>query len=118
MRLIPLIAVGLALTATAAIAAPPPPEAAEGLAVVKQHLKSPDKTMFSKVKVAANGDVCGNAHMGGGDDVAFMLTKATGALWVNEGPTEPYSFFTWDSAVTRSSERSAYQAWKACQKGP
>jgi hypothetical protein len=122
MRPALILTTALALLATAAVntsalAAPPPPEAADGLAVVKLHLKSPDKTQFGSVKVAPNGDVCGNAHMGGDDDIAFMLTKATGGVWVNEGASEPNSIFTWDTAVTRSNDRRTYQTWKACQKG-
>lgn len=117
MRNTLVLAAALLAFAGAVQAADAPPEAEAGLATVRQHLKTPDKTRFSSVKVDAAGNVCGKARVGGDDDVMWMLTTATGELWVNEGPDAQYSFFTWDTAVHRSTDRPPYMLWKACQKG-
>jgi hypothetical protein len=115
MRSVLTLTAALALAATAAQAGSIPPAADPGIAVLKQHLKSPDNTHFASVKVDAEGTVCGKASGGESEDVEFTVSKA-GAVWVNEATTTPYSAFTYDSAVNRSTERSYYLAWKACQK--
>lgn len=117
MRSLQILAACAALAlATAAQAGAIPPEAQSGIDILKQHLKSPDNTHFASVKVGADGTVCGKASGGESEDIEFTVSKA-GAIWVNESTTTPYSAFTYDSAVNRSTERSLYLAWKACQKG-
>lgn len=113
-----LSAAAVLAVATAAQAGAIPPEAQPGIDILKQHLKSPANTHFASIKVGADGTVCGKASGGDSDDVEFSVGKG-GMVWVNEAPTTPAmsSAFTYDSSVNRSTDRSLYQAWKACQKG-
>lgn len=105
-----LLAPGLALAAD-------PPEAEAGLAAVKTHLRV-GKVTFRKIKVTPAGDLCGTVASGADRDMEFTWTKATGVVWINEGPQEEQSLFNYgDPLVKRSNEREDYKVWKACQKG-
>ncbi len=115
MRPALILAAALALAATTAQAGAIPPAAQPGIDILKQHLKSPGNTHFASLKVDDKGSVCGKASGGESEDIEFTVFK-DGTVWVNEATTVPYSAFTYDSAVNRSTERSLYLAWKTCQK--
>ncbi|ATQ42607.1 hypothetical protein [Caulobacter mirabilis] len=101
-----------------AAAAADSPETEAALEPVRAHMRAEKGVKFRKVKINAAGDVCGVYSQGGDRDIEFMLNKATGVIWVAEGPQEPRSAFNYgDPSVRRSDDRADYQAWKACSKG-
>ncbi|MFN3857775.1 MAG: hypothetical protein ACK4RV_08470 [Caulobacter sp.] len=106
----------LSLLATGAAMAADPPEAEAGLAIAKQFAKT-DKVKFRKVKVGADGKVCGTASVGGDRDTEFMVDPEAQTMWLNEDPKEPYSDFGYGEQILRSTDRPAFGLWKACQKG-
>lgn len=112
-----VLALSLATPALAAEAVPP--EAQAGIDAVKALLKSSKSVSFRKIKVNAAGDVCALVSpSAASDEIAFTWTKVGGQVWINESPQNAYSEFVWGNpALTRSTERSLFQAWKACQKG-
>jgi hypothetical protein len=115
MRLIaPVLA--LSLFAGAAMAAEPPPEAEAGLNIARQYAKT-DKIKFRKVKVGADGAVCGLASVGSDRDIQFLVNVDEQTLWLGEGSAEPNSDFQYGNKITRDTERASYGVWKACQKG-
>lgn len=117
MRRLAIAALALSLTVPAfALAAEPPPEAATGLEIAKAALRT-QKVTFRKVKVGADGKVCGTVGAGADRDMEFMVDVEAQTLWVNEGPNEEASLFTYDPKVKRSTERADYKLWKACQSG-
>jgi len=119
MRAVFAFAAVLALSTPALAAEAIPPEAQPGIDAVKGMLKSAKSVSFRKIKVNAAGDVCALVTpTAASDDIAFVWTKATGNVWINESPDYGYSEFVWGNArLQRSTERPLYQAWKACQKG-
>ena len=118
MRFVLIPALVLSLAAGAAMAADPlSPEAEAGVAIAKQYART-DKLKFRKVKVGADGNVCGLASVGGDRDVEFMVNPTDQTLWLNEGAQEPRSDFGWGEKILRSDgDRKSYQLWKACQSG-
>lgn len=119
MRATIAFVLALAVTAPALAAEAVPPEAQPGVDAVKGLLKSTKSVSFRKIKVNAAGDVCALVSpSASSDDIAFIWTKATGQVWINESPQDGYSQFVWGNPLLkRSTERADYQAWKACQKG-
>lgn len=119
MRFVTAAAVlALTLSGGAALAAEElSPEAQAGVDIAKQYAKT-DKVKFRKVKVGADGNVCGKASVGGDRDIEFMVNPSDQTLWLNEGAQEPYSDFGWGEKILRSDgDRKAFQLWKACQSG-
>lgn len=118
MRFVLIPALALSLVAGAAMAAEElTPEAEAGVAIAKQYAKT-DKVRFRKVKVGANGNVCGKASVGADRDIEFMVNPTDQTLWLNEGAQEPESDFGWGEKIMRGGgDRKAYQLWKACQSG-
>ncbi|NBB14846.1 hypothetical protein GVN21_05645 [Caulobacter sp. SLTY] len=117
MRFVLIPALALALAAGAAVAADPlSPEAEAGLAIAKQYAKS-DKIKFRKVKVGADGNVCGLASIGSDRDTEFMVNPTEQTLWIYEDAKEPYSDFGYGEKILRSADRPAFGKWKACQSG-
>lgn len=109
-------ALALSLVAGAAVAADAPPEAEAGLAIARTYAKS-DQVRFRKVKVGADGMVCGLTGMGSDREIQFMVSPDAQTLWLNESPEEPYSDYGYGEKILRSTERAPYSQWKACQKG-
>jgi hypothetical protein len=118
MRKVLSAALALSMISGAALAAAPPPEAEPTLDMVKQLARSKSIT-FRKVKVAADGKVCGTASLGGDSDTEFMADLSAQTVWLNEAPDLPanQTAFGYGPNVLRSTERSAYLQWKACQSG-
>jgi hypothetical protein len=119
MRAVFAFAAVLALATPSLAAEEVPPEALPGIEAVKGMLKSAKSVRFRKIKVNAAGDVCAMVTpTASSEDIAFVWTKATGNVWINESPDYGNSEFVWGNpSLQRSTERPLYQAWKACQKG-
>ena len=119
MRAVLAVVLALAVSAPAFAAETIPPEAQAGIDAVKGMLKSTKSVSFRKIKVNAAGDVCALiSPSAASDEIAFTWTKIGGQVWINESPENGYSEFVWGNpALTRSTDRPLYQAWKACQKG-
>lgn len=114
-------AVILALTLSAGVAVAAEealsPEAQAGVDIAKQYAKT-DKVKFRKVKVGADGKVCGKVSIGADADVEWMVDPTEQTLWLNEGEQEADSAFNWGNKIVRGSgDRKAFQLWKACQAG-
>lgn len=93
------------------------PEAQAGVDIAKQYARTP-KIKFRKVKVGADGNVCGLASVGGDRDMEFMVNPSEQTLWLNEGAQEAESVFGWGEKILRSNgDRKQFQTWKACQSG-
>jgi opacity protein-like surface antigen len=118
MRILISAALAATLLAGAAMAADAvPPGAEAGLDIARAYART-DKIKFRKVKVAADGVVCGMASVGGDRDTEFLVNPADQTLWLNEGAKDTdFSDFKVFEKVLRGTEREAYQRWKACQKG-
>jgi hypothetical protein len=119
MRIVTAAVLALTLSAGAALAAEEAlsPEAQAGVDIARQYAKT-DKLKFRKVKVGADGNVCGKASVGGDRDIEFMVNPTDQTLWLNEGAQEPYSDFGWGQKILRSDgDRKSFQLWKACQAG-
>jgi hypothetical protein len=119
MRTVLAAAIALSFAAAPALAQDVPPEAQVAVDAVKAVMQVTKNARFRKLKVAASGDVCGTiAASASMRDMEFIWTKASGAIWINEAPNEAYSAFVYGAPhLRRSTERSDFQAWKACQKG-
>lgn len=110
-------ALALSLITGAAVAAETPtPEAEAGLTIARAYAKT-DKIKFRKVKVGADGKVCGMASVGGDRDIEFMVNPSDQTMWLGEGASEPYSDFLYANTITRDTERASHGLWKACQQG-
>ncbi len=118
MRIVTAAVLAITLSAGAALAAEDlSPEAQAGVDIAKLYAKT-DKVKFRKVKVGADGNVCGKASVGGDRDIEFMVNPTDQTLWLNEGAREPYSDFGWADKILRSDgDRKGFQLWKACQSG-
>ena len=120
MRFVTAAAVlALTLSAGAALAAEEAlsPEAQAGIDIAKQYART-DKIKFRKVKVGADGNVCGKASVGADRDIEFMVNPTDQTLWLNEGTQEAQSDFGWGDKILRSNgDRKQFQVWKACQAG-
>lgn len=119
MRAALAVCIALALAAPTLAAEAVPPGAEAAVAAVKGLAKSQKSVSVRKIKVSAAGDVCALVSpSAGADELEFTWTKASGEVWLNEAPDEAYSEFGWgDARLRRSTTRTDYQAWKACQKG-
>ena len=84
----------LTLSAGAALAAEETlsPEAQAGIDIAKQYART-DKLKFRKVKVGADGNVCGKVSVGADRDIEFMVNPTDQTLWLNEGSQEAQSDF-------------------------
>ncbi|MDB5469131.1 MAG: hypothetical protein JWR84_691 [Caulobacter sp.] len=120
MRFVTAAAVlALTLSAGAALAAEEvlSPEAQAGVDIAKQYAKT-DKVKYRKVKVGADGKVCGKVAVGADTDMEFIVDPSTQVLWLNEGAQEAESVFGWGEKIVRGGgDRKAFQLWKACQAG-
>ncbi|WGM39293.1 hypothetical protein [Caulobacter sp. NIBR1757] len=120
MRFVTAAAVlALTLSAGVAVAADEAlsPEAQAGVDIAKQYAKT-DKIKFRKVKVGADGKVCGKVAVGADADIEFIVDPSDQTLWLNEGAQEPESVFAWGNKIVRGGgDRKAFQVWKACQAG-
>ncbi len=118
MRFVTAAAVlALTLSAGAAFAEEISADAQAGLDIAKEYSKT-TKIKFRKVKVGADGNVCGLASVGSDRDVEFMVNPNDQTLWLNEGAQEPYSDFGYGDKILRSNgDRKQFQTWKACQSG-
>lgn len=119
MRFVTAAAVlAISLSAGAALAAEElSPEAQAGIDIAKQYART-DKVKFRKVKVGADGNVCGRASVGADREIEFMVNPNDQTLWLNEGAQEPRSDFAWGDKILRSDgDRKQFQTWKACQAG-
>jgi hypothetical protein len=119
MRFVTTAAVlALTLSAGAAVAAEElSPEAQAGVDIAKQYART-GILKFRKVKVGADGNICGKVSAGADRDMEFMVNPADQSLWLNEGTNEPNSNFGWGPQVLRSNgDRKQFQVWKACQAG-
>lgn len=118
MRIAIAAVLSVAILAPGMAIAADPPEAAAGLEVVKAHMRTQRNVNIRKVKVSAEGNVCGTYGTGADRDTEFLWNKSTGKIWIAEMETEQNSLFGYgDPMVIRSTERADYQTWKACQKG-
>jgi hypothetical protein len=119
MRIILAAALAGAIATPAFAADPVAPEAQPAIDGVTAVMQNSKNARFRKLKVSAAGDVCGTVSASAASrDLEFIWTKATGAIWLNESPQEAYSAFVYGAPhLKRSTERSDFQAWKACQKG-
>ena len=119
MRIALAAALVLAM-ATPAFAADPVPEGAQpAVTTVTGMMQNSKNARFRKLKVTAAGDVCGTVSASASSrDMEFIWTKTSGTVWLNESPQEAYSAFVYGHPLLkRSTERTDFQAWKACQKG-
>lgn len=120
MRFVTAVAVlALTLTAGAALAAEEAlsPEAQAGVDIAKQYAKT-DKVKFRKVKVGADGKVCGKVSVGADADIEWMVDPTEQTLWLYEGAQEMESAFGWGNKIIRGGgDRKTFQLWKACQAG-
>jgi hypothetical protein len=93
------------------------PEAQAGVDIAKQYART-DKIKFRKVKVGADGKVCGKVAVGADADIEFIVDPSDQTLWLNEGSQEAESVFAWGNKIVRGAgDRKAFQVWKACQAG-
>jgi hypothetical protein len=93
------------------------PEAQAGVDIAKQYARTP-KVKFRKVKVGADGNVCGLVAVGADREMEWMVNPGEQTLWLNEGAQEPESVFGWGEKILRSNgDRKQFQTWKACQSG-
>jgi len=118
MRILLASAMAVAI-ATPAVANPVAPEAQPAVDAVSAVMQNAKNARFRKLKVNADGDVCGTVTPSAASrDREFMWTKSTGVIWINESPEEPRSEFQYGPPhLNRSTDRADYKTWKTCQAG-